>query len=203
MKTDEIKVTQDAAELAKTPDKIELIALYADMARREAASMRLLTGEMLSAISDILKVSEGSLWMVTEEQTFSLHLRVEKPYDKTSRDKLIALSTSGETSAPKGLFRKLGHVMGKLLLGDEDSDVSLGITDYMMLENSMTGMTGVCTYRYIPHIAHAAKPAEPAPQPEDELVGIEKRIIDAIVDDVLVTMQGNYVELVAVKNLNK
>lgn len=195
MKTDELLITQSPQVMEKVLDKIEYIALYTGMIRRDASSMRLMAEELLSATKGILAVYEGRLWMETSDEQFTLHVRVEKPREKAKRDQFTALSKSGKVTPPKGLFARLGAAIEALmLLGDSDGAPVI-FTNYAMYTGDMIGMHALYTYHYLPK-ADAKEKEEP-----DPLAGIEKNIIDAIVDDILVTVYSDSVEIIAVKNL--
>lgn len=207
MKTDEIGISQDPKVISDALDKIELIALYTGMSRRDATSMRLLAEEMVSATKDVLTAYDGLIWMETSKDDFKLFLSVAKPTDKASRDKLIALSKTGEAAAPKGLFARLGAAIEKMLLLDDGEIDNTMFMDYALYAGDPYGADMMSTYHYMPYEhmrmaktpvtasapAHAAK--------KDELEGIEKSIIDSIVDDIYVTPKNGTVEIVAVKKL--
>lgn len=201
MKTDELAISPSGAALDVMLDKIELIALYTGMKRREATSMRLLAEELLTATRDLTKHYQSRLWMETTDKTFSLHMLMDKPVYKSERDKLVALSKTGSVTPPKGLFSRLGAAMSRLLLLDENDDmVDVIFSDYALYPDSASMGGPICCYHYIPvRTADVTRRAEE--QPRDELAGIEKNIIDAIVDDIMVRMSGGSVEIVAVKNL--
>lgn len=74
MKTDELPITQSGGALGDILDKIELIALYTGMKRREATSMRLLAEELLIATRDVMAAYQGRLWVETSDKAFTLHL---------------------------------------------------------------------------------------------------------------------------------
>lgn len=195
MKTDELKITQSPQEMENTLDKIELIALYTGMSRKEATSMRLLAEELLTATRSILLVAEGCLWMETDEERFTLHLRVTRPEHTAERKKLVALSKSGKATPPKGLFTRLGAALQDILLSNENTDMMVLFTSYSMYSSPMFQMGDMYAYHYLP------PQNQPEDKPKDELAGIEKSIIDAIVDDILVSVGLNYVEITAIKNL--
>lgn len=201
MKTDELRISQSPQQIADALDKIELIALYSGMPRREATSMRLLAEEMLAATRNILDAFEGRLWMDTDNEAFSVHLCIAKPSSKEDREKLIKLSKDGEVKPPKGMFARLGSAIEKFLLMDENGEESQVFADYAMFAGDMNGLGMTYSYHYLPMFDPAIK-KQPAKQ-LDELAGIEKSIIDAIVDDIYVTVPGGNVEIVAVKNLKK
>ncbi len=200
MKTDLLPITQTPEKIADALDKIELIALYTGMPRRDATSMRLLAEELLSATKDILAAYEGRLWMETSETQFTLHMSVARPANKADRETLIALSKNGEITPPKGLFSRLGSAMSKFLTLDDDELYSDTFADYAMFAGVIHGEQTIpmYTYHYIPR----AEPKSNEPnKPIDELSGIEKSIIDAIVDDIQVTVKSGNIEIIAIKNL--
>ena len=199
MKTDELVISQEPEKLGVILDKIELIALYTGMSRRDASSMRLLAEELLTATKDIMEAYDGRLWMETSEDEFTLHLRAAKPASKKERDELVALSTTGEVAAPKGLFSKLSAALSKLMTMDDDVMDGIVFPDYSLFGDSL-GMGGpVYSYRYLPLSVGSAQ----QPKDSDEYAGIEKSIIDAIVDDILVMMPSGFVEIEAIKKLKK
>lgn len=201
MKTDKLEFTQSPKTMEDALDKIELIALYAGMSRIESSSMRLLAEEMMSAIKGILDAFDGKFWMETQKGEFSLHFSIERPLHAEDRKKLIALSKSGKATPPKGLFSRLGAALERLMLADDAQIDASILTDYAMFTDGYNAMNNnplqLYTYHYMPD------PSAPKQQmhevPKDELEGIEKKIIDAIVDDVTVVVETNTIEIVAIK----
>lgn len=203
MKTDELVIPQSNEALGDILDKIELIALYTGMKRRDATSMRLLAEELLAATKDVTYTYQGRLWMETSDKAFSLHLRMDRPTRKADREKLISLSATGNVTPPKGLFSRLGAAMSKLLLVDDDDDMpDVFFSEYALFPDSASMGGPIGFYHYIPMHDGVDKTLRYEEQkPQDELSGIEKNIIDAIVDDVMVRMDNGHVEIIAVKNL--
>ena len=201
MKTDELVITENPATVEDALDKIELISLYTGMEHKDASRMRLLAEEMMSAIKGILSVYDGYLWMETSGKQFSLHLKITRPLSKSDRDKLITLSKNGKVTPQKGLFSRLGAAMEKLLIADE-SQIDAGIlTDYAMFSDGFTGISPMQMYTYH-YISDSKAPyADKEDQTKDELEGIEKNIISSIVDDLMVTVYGGTVELIAIKKM--
>lgn len=203
MKTDELAITQLSEALGDILDKVEWIALYAGMTRRDAVSARLLAEELLTAAKDIMETYQGRMWMETSDQTFSIHLRADKPTRKAERDQLVALSATGKATPLKGLFSRLGAALSKVLLTDDDDATDVIFAEYALFPES-AGMGGpICCYHYLPERAEPSAPRADAreDEPGDELAGIEKRIIDVLVDDIHVSVSAGYVDIVAVKNL--
>ena len=198
MKTDELTITQSPEVMGKVLDKIELIALYTGMARRKASNMRLMAEEMLSATKSIMEAYEGCLWMETSEENFSLHVRVEKPRGKAKREKLIALSKSGKATPTKGLFGRLSAALNELMLVD-DENAPIVFSNHAMYTGGIVYPGAICIYHYLPPVNSSTDTKEE--KVEDELAGIEKNIIDAIVNDITVTVNGDSIEITAVKNL--
>ena len=203
MKTDMIQITKAPEDVLNTLDRIEWIARYAGMTQKQAANMRLIGEELISATKNILDVFEGQLWMETDDKTFALHLRAKKPAYTEDRKKLIALSKAGKATPPKGLFARLGAVLEQCLLpesGDSDADMLASyavFSDYTLFSEGIHGVGPIYTCHYLP--VYTKK--EQREKPKDALEGIEKSIIDAFVDDMLVTLQNGCVEITAVKNL--
>lgn len=197
MKTDELEISGAARPVAEVLDKTELIARYAGMTGEGAASMRLMAEELLSATRRIIDNYESCLWMETGEKTFELHMRITKPTDREDREKLIALSKAGKATPQKGLFSRLGAAVEDTLLDAAQAEGS-EYRDYIMLPGTVEGASLVYTYRYLPQKAGCFVKPEAA---VDELAGVEKTIIDSIVDDILVYSRSGSVEIAAIKKL--
>lgn len=197
MKTDELKIARSPEARSDSLDKIELMALYAGMARRDASSMRLLAEELLTATKSIADNYNGRLWMELDQETFTIHLCVDKPTGKAERDKLTALSKDGKANAPKGLFSRLSAAVEDMLL-----DMAQAESDAYKAGLILTGTPDVSGSMYIYHFMPAMPTRQsPHEEPADELAGIEKSIIDSIVDDILVTSRSGNVEITALKKL--
>ena len=167
MKTDELEIAGSPEARADALDKIELIALYAGMARRQASNMRLLAEELLTATKGIIDNYNGRLWMELDPETFTIHLCVDKPTDKAERDELASLSRDGKTSAPKGLFSRLSAAVEDMLL-----DMAQAEADAYKAGLILTSIPDVPGSMYI----YRFTPTRPsgAQAPADELAGIAK-----------------------------
>lgn len=199
MKTDELIISQDPQAISDALDKIELIALYTGMSRKEATSMRLLAEELLSATKSILDAYQGRLWMETTNEEFALHLSVMKPNSKAEREQLIALSKTGAVTPPSGLFSRLGAALSNFFSVDDDGLSADMFTHYTMFADMMRMEGAGYTYHYLP--TPDEFPQKELAKPVDELAGIEKSIIETIVDDILVTVKSDNVEIIAIKKL--
>ena len=76
MKTDVIAVSGSERDLAATLRQAEKMAVYEELAPKNAIQLRLLTEEMMQMMRSITGAMEGDFWIENEGNDYQLHLSV-------------------------------------------------------------------------------------------------------------------------------
>lgn len=201
MKTDELLITQQPEDMRDLLNKVELIALYTGMDHREATSMTLLAEEMILALRQIINTFEGTFWMETSEDAFSLHLFIDAYADRESKKKLIALSSTGKNAKPKGFFGYVNAGLEALLTDDPEMAGYYAFGDPSSIMEG--GMHAHWIYTYADYQNTVRQSTTRATDEDDDLKDIEKTIIDALADDLSVSVRSGKIEVTATKKLKK
>ena len=199
MKTDRMTVRHETFE--KLLNKVDLFAQYCGMNRRESGNMCLLAEEMIASVRNILDTIDGSLWMETDEGKLSIHLAMDTYVSETERGKLIGLSKAGKNSPPRGFLARVGMVLDNFFLADNGCDL-------LYPDSTMIGCVGLngefaSNYQVYSYQQFKKETAEQDEQKTDDYEGIERSIIEALADDITVTVKSHAIELVASKTLPK
>ncbi len=200
MITDVILLQENNENIRDILDKIELMAQYAGMGRREASAMCLVAEEMILATQNIIDSYATNVWMEITDKKFDIHLALEAAVITDEREKLLKLSKSGKNSKQKGFFGFLSAKINDFFLASSDVNLDQAFTGSAFMHNLPMYDYGF-TYRDYQRDFEANK--QKKAEEEDELVGVEKSIIDAMVDDITVGISTGKIELVASKNLKK
>ncbi len=200
MQTDKLTISKDRQQIKEALDKVELIAQYAGMDRRESANMCLLAEELILSVQNILDQYEGKLWVSTDERRFEIHIQIEAYTDTADKEKFLAISKTGENTKPKGFLGRISMALDNIFSADSDYGLSYSMD---MLGCDLDYMGAHPNGYYFTYRNYkdemAARPAEQ----KDELEGIEKAIIESIADDITVTVRSNSVHITGVKLLEK
>ncbi|MDD2648971.1 MAG: hypothetical protein PHI27_09745 [Eubacteriales bacterium] len=198
MKSDVILV--DRKNISTILDKVEAIALYAGMNRRDSSNMCLLAEEIITSVSHIMDVSESRLWMETSDEKFEIHMQIDALVTEENKKKFLEISKSGVNTKPRGFLARLGMALDNLFFS-EDAAIAADGMELLGCETSYAGaFSGGYRFSYRSYISEVESRQ---PEERDELEGIEKTIIENIADDITVTARSHSVEIAAYKNLTK
>ncbi len=196
MKSDIIIV--DRANISSILDKVEALALYAGMSRRDSSNMCLLAEEMITSVSHIMDVSESRLWMETAADKFEIHLQIDALVTEENKKKFLEISKSGKNTKPRGFLARMGMALDNLFFS-EDAALAADGMEMLGCETSYAGAFGG-GYRFS-YRSYMSEVESKKPEERDELEGIEKTIIESIADDITVTARSHSVEINAYKKL--
>ncbi|MBQ5366590.1 MAG: hypothetical protein IIU43_03850, partial [Thermoguttaceae bacterium] len=120
MKTDVIAVSGSERDLAATLRQAEKMAVYEELAPKNAIQLRLLTEEMMQMMRSITGAMEGDFWIENEGNDYQLHLSVNTRLTSGKRAQLLATSTSGKNESARGFTGWLRDLFDRS--ADEDVD---------------------------------------------------------------------------------
>ena len=200
MKSQEIRLTNSLSCVVESLQMVESTAAQAGLNREQTNVLRLLTEEMLSMTTDILKTCHGTLWLSCENGECALHLNARAPMEEDAKAAFIAASKEKINAPIRGLKNKISALFAGLLIYSDFPDY------YLAVSGSFTG--GV----------RLAMPARPPAAPvwslseyekgrskEEkfaEMEGVEKSILLGFADDVVVSVRNNWVDLTVKKRFS-
>ena len=193
MKTDVIVITNEENQIEKALKLAEKTAVYKDLSKKDALTLRLLTEEMMSMVRAIAGTMEGKYWIEDEDNNFMLNLEVEGNLDFQQREQLVAASTSGKNEAAKG-------VMGKIRAffeAEQEYPFYLGSTlDYA--DGFDAGLNWSLDLYREQIMKSLEEKREGAAEAWDEL---EKSLVSKLADEVKVSVRGRKIKLVIYKKI--
>ena len=99
MKTDVITVSSEGTRVESALKQAEKVAAYKEMSPKGALHLRLLTEEMMGLMRSMTGAREGLFWIEDEDGVYSLHLQVNSRLSEETREKLLAVATTGKNES--------------------------------------------------------------------------------------------------------
>ena len=200
MKTDVIAVSGSERDLAATLRQAEKMAVYEELAPKNAIQLRLLTEEMMQMMRSIAGAMEGDFWIKNEGNDYQLHLSVNTRLTSGKRAQLLATSTSGKNESARGFTGWLRDLF------DRSADEDVAQFSSTMLNQGFAERAGgtpmdwewsMVQYQNALN-ASVQNDVEGAQEAWDEM---EKSVVAHAADDVKVSLRGNLVEMIIYKKM--
>jgi hypothetical protein len=192
MKSDIIKITQSEDNLNKIFVETQKVSKTALLDDKQTLKTRLIAEEFTGMLKELSTDFNGEFWIECENLAFSFvaQININEVMDLQTKRKFIEVSSSKKNTT-KGIICKIRDIVENLLY-PENAVYSSSFVAYQ-LETAVLCNDQWTLKRY--------KDAERKnAEPWDEL---EKSIIANLVDDVIVSVKGNNVEIVILKDFNK
>ena len=184
MKTDVIAVSSRDDRIVEALMQTEKVAVYKELAPKDALHLRLLTEEMMGLMRAVTGDVEGSFWIEDEKGLFEVHLKVLTGTNFLQQEQLLSASTSGRNEAHRGLMGKIRSFFEPI-----EGAPLLDLTpDGGYMETSWT------LSAYQDKLRREARETKEAMEAWDEL---EKSVIAHVAEDVKVSIRGRDVEMIA------
>lgn len=190
MQSNVIKITREAEALEKILTETQKTAVYAELDGKQTLRSRLIAEELIGMLKELSENFDGDFWIEQENLSFKFvtQLYLNETMDKQTKDKFIDISSDKKNAAAKGIMGKIRDVVENLLYPDNavysSNFISYQLETAVLLNDTWT------LSRY--------KDAQKAnDEPWDEL---EKSIIANLADDVIVSVKGNKVEIIIMKD---
>ena len=106
MKSQEIKLTNNLSCAVDALQMVETTAAAAGFTREQVNILRLLTEEMISMTTDILKTCQGTLWLECEHGACALHLTAMAPIEADAKAAFIYIPHRSTKTNSKSRTRK-------------------------------------------------------------------------------------------------
>ena len=190
MQSNVIKITREAEALEKILTETQKSAVYAELDGKQTLRSRLIAEELIGMLKELSENFDGDFWIELENLSFKFvtQLYLNETMDKQTKDKFIDISSDKKNAAAKGIMGKIRDIVENLLYPDNavysSNFISYQLETAVLLNDTWT------LSRY--------KDAQKAnDEPWDEL---EKSIIANLADDVIVSVKGNKVEIIIMKD---
>ena len=189
MRSEVIKISRDEDNLNKILSETQRTAEYAGLSAKQSIKTRLIAEEFVGMLKELSQNFEGEFWIERENLSFSFisQIHINEVMDMQTKRRFIETSTNKKNTV-KGIMGKIRDVVENLLY-PENATYSTSFISYQ-LETAVLLNDQWTLNRYKDVERNNA-------EPWDEL---EKSIIANIADDVIVSVKGNNVEIVIMKN---
>lgn len=195
MKSQEIKLTHDLSCAVEALQMVEDVSARAGLDREQSNVLRLLTEEMISMTTDILKSCRGRLWLECQDGECSLHLNAAAPMEEDAKAAFIAASKEKINTPIKGVKNRISALFAGLLIYQEYPDYYISVCSSFGGGAPMRGAAPMWSLaEYGRRRAGEEKSAE--------LEGVERSILLGFADDVIVSVQGSWVDLTVKKRFS-
>ena len=207
MRTDTIIVSSNGFGTDRAMLESQKYAGYLGLNEKQSLRLRLLTEETLGMVSAIAGDFSADFWIQSYKTNgCEIHLaaKVEMNYEK--RKDLLAVSSSGVNEASKGFMGKIREMIENSFYTCEEietlseeygggtlSYAAMGLPDVDMMDRNAYEWT---LQRYRKSVDEARETNKAAVEAWDEL---EKSIVAKLADDVKVSIIGNNIEVIIIK----
>ena len=200
MKSQEIRLTNDLSCAIEALQMVEATAAEAGLNREQTNILRLLTEEMISMTTDILKACQGTLWLECERGGCALHLNAMAPIEEAAKAAFIAASKEKINAPIKGLKHKISALFAGLLIYQEFPDYYMAVSGSFAGGMPM-GMPPLRTASPVWSLSEYEK-GQGKEEKFAELEGVEKSILLGFADDVVVSVRNSWVDLTVKKQFS-
>ena len=193
MQSNIIKIARDGETLNKILRETQKTAVYAELNAKQTMRTRLIAEELIGMLKELSENFDGDFWIDQENLEFMFYTQISlnENMDMQTKKKFIDISSDKKNASTKGVMGKIRDVVENMRY----SENALYSADFVahQLETAVLLDDTWTLSRY----KDAQRNSD---EPWDEL---EKSIIANLADDVIVSVKGNKVEIVIVKNFNK
>ena len=195
MKSNICSLTGQDGEMKAVLQEVEKCTAYNHLPHKSALRARLLAEELVGMLPALLENAEGSFWVENDGSKYEMHVSVKaKETDFFTREKLLAVSTSGKNEANKGIMGKI-RAAAELMLFPVSDDLMVNDFAGFEVDPSMAFSHAWSLRQYENQISRQDESAEKR-EAWDEL---EKSIIAKLADDVVVGIRGKKVDIIVHK----
>lgn len=196
MKSNVCKIEQGTRDLAAILKESERVAEYNGLTHKQALRLRLLCEEIDGMLPNIIENFDGDFWIEYNEGVCKINAVIKMP-ELTAEDKaaLINVAKSKKNSAAVGIVGKIRNAIENFFLSEE---VNMALGAPSAAFNLSTGFSDGVDFSYVWTLEQYRSTVSQDEQAEawDEL---EKSVIAAASDDVIVGVKGKEATITVVK----
>ena len=195
MKSSVCKIENGTKDLEAILKESERVAEYIGLAHKQALQLRLLCEELDGMLPYIIDEFEGEFWIEYEEGVCRVKASVKIPeLTASKKEELIEVAKNKQNAAAVGVVGKIRNAIETFFLG-EDALLTSFYTSASAFRLA-TGYSEGVDYSYLWSLEQYRSTVEKEGDAWDEL---EKSVIAAVADDVIVGVKGKRAEITIVK----
>ena len=192
------KIEKGTNDLEAILKESERFALSNGFTPKQTLHLRLICEEIDGMLPNIVDNFNGNIWMEFENGVCKVNVTIDIPeLDKDKKDQLIDVAKNKKNAAAVGIVGKIRNVIENFFLDRNDGGVYAACPDlYHLSADYCDGMEYSYYWtlnQYKVSVKESAKAEE-----WDEL---EKSIIAALADDVIVGVKGKQANIVVIKKI--
>ena len=196
MRSNICKIEKGTRDLAAILKESERVAEYNGLSHKQSLQLRLLCEEVDGMLPNIIDDFEGELWIDFEDGVCKVNVSIQIPELNTEKKKeLIGVAKNKKNAAAVGVVGKIRNAIENFFLSEQTAEsfalpsggdaYTLGYSDSLDF-----------TYQWRLNEYRSAVEKEARAEAWDEL---EKSVIAAASDDVIVGVKGKRAQIIIVK----
>ena len=196
MRSDICRIENGTRDLEAILKESERVAEYNGLDHKAALQLRLLCEELDGMLPNLIDNFEGSFWIEYEDGVCKVNASIKIPeFNASKKEELIAVSKNKKNAKAVGIVGKIRDAIENFFLDEEA--VSAYNASYGMFHTATAYGEGI-DYTYLWSLEQYRNNINKDENVEewDEL---EKSIIAAASDDVIVGIKGNQADIIIVK----
>ena len=195
MKSNVCKIENGIKDLDAILKECEKVAVYNELTHKQALKLRLLCEELDGMLPSIIGNFDGALWIEFEEGVCKVNASIEiEAFNAEERRELIRVAKNKKNAAAVGVVGKIRSALEDFFL--DERTVLAANTAGEQLPFTM-GYSECVNYSYLWSLEQFRKTY--AEEPKEEWDALEKSVIAAVADDVIVGIKGKRADIVIVK----
>ena len=196
MKSNVCKIEKGSKDLAAILAESEKVASYVGLTHKQGLQLRLLCEEIDGMLPNIIDHFEGELWIEYDEGVCKVNVAIEIPkFNIEKKDELIALAKNKKNAASVGIVGKIRDAIENFFLTETAIGALTPSAETLYMTN---GYVESLDYSYFWSLEQYRTALTQAEQGED-WDELEKSVIAAVADDVIVGVKGNKADIIIVK----
>ena len=196
MKSNVCKIENGVRDLDAILKESERVAAYNGFTHKQTLQLRLLCEELDGMLPNIIENFEGDLWIDYEDGVCKVNVSIKIPaFDTGKKSELIDLAKNKKNAAAVGIVGKIRNAIENFFL-DEDFKTALALSSQGL--SMVTTYSNGVDYTYLWRLEQYRDSLK-AEAKEEDWDELEKSVIAAVADDVIVGVKGKQADIVIVK----
>lgn len=195
MRSNICKIENGTRDLDEILQESERVAEYNGLSHKETLQLRLLCEEIDGMLPNIIDDFDGELWIDFEGGVCKVNVSIKIPeFNTEKKEALIGIANNKKNSAAVGIVGKIRDAIENFFLDEDGKDAWASGTFGFGI-----GCSEDVDYSHLWRLEEYRKSVKKEEQTEawDEL---EKSVIAAVADDVIVGVKGKCAEVVIIKS---
>ena len=197
MKSNVCKIQNGTRDLDAILRESERVAEYCALTHTESLRLRLLCEELDGMLPNLIDEFYGDFWIEAEDGVCKINASIEIPeFSSTKKEELIAIAKNKKNAAAVGIVGKIRDAIENILLIGKEAEVYYPASSDFHLA---TGFSEGIDYSYIWSLEQYRTNVKEAGK-EEEWDELEKSVIAAAADDVIVSVRSRRANIAIVKS---